>query len=311
MAASSRFQRIAIIGFGEAGSILGQDLASAGFEIVTYDILLDEASHRDAMLAKAERANATIAASTPEAAAKCDLMISAVTASSSSEVARLAGSALQSGQLFLDINSVSPDTKRENAKSIAQSGADYVDVAHMAPLPPLRLGVPMLLGGSAASWLASELNDIGMNAKCVSDQVGVASAIKMCRSVIIKGLEALAVECLLTARRYDAEETVLASLEASFPGMGWNDKLPSHLISRVAEHGQRRAAEMREVARTVRDAGLEPIMAAAIADIQEWLVETMIQKGISYNCDSPFTWQELADLLEEPTQESASPGRSS
>lgn len=310
MPASSRFQRIAIIGFGEAGSILGQDLADAGFDIVTYDILFDDASQREAMLAKAKQANASTAASTPVAAADCDLMISAVTAASSSEVARLAGSALRSGQLFLDINSVSPETKRENAGFVAASGAEYVDVAVMAPLPPLRLGVPMLLGGSAANWLAVELNGIGMNAKCVSDQIGVASAIKMCRSVIIKGLEALAVECLFTARRYGGEKTVIASLEASFPGMGWADKLPDYLISRVAEHGRRRVAEMREVAKTISDTEMQPIMATAIANVQEWLVDSIREKNINYRGDKPFTWQELADLLEEDEQDRASTGRS-
>ncbi len=102
-----------------------------------------------------------------------------------------------------------------------------------------------------------------MNATAVSDKIGVASAVKMCRSVMIKGMEALAVECLFAARRYGAEEAVLASLDATYPQMGWRDKLPDYLVSRVAEHGRRRAAEMREVAESLRDVGIDPLMAEA------------------------------------------------
>ena len=204
---------------------------------------------------------------------------------------------MRAGQIFLDINCVSPASKRSNAAVVESSGADYVEAAVMAPVPPQRLKVPMLLGGRRAEPLAQALRDLGMNASAIADRIGVASAVKMCRSVMVKGIEALAVECMLAARRFGAEKEVLASLHGTYPGMGWLDALPDYLVSRVAEHGRRRAAEMREVAATLEDVDLEPLMALAIAARQDWLIDAMAAKGIAYPRDRSFSWRALADAL--------------
>jgi 3-hydroxyisobutyrate dehydrogenase-like beta-hydroxyacid dehydrogenase len=290
-------RKIAMVGFGEAGSILGAELAATGREVVTYDILLDTEAGRAAMLDKARRARVQTADSLDAAVAGADLVVSAVTATSSADVARNASGALRTGQVYLDINSCSPATKRSNAQTVQSSGADYVEAAVMAPVPPQRLQVPMLLGGARAAQLAPALTALGMNATAISDQIGVASAVKMCRSVIIKGLEALAVESMLAARRFGAEQEVLASLQRTFPQMGWQDKLPDYLVSRVAEHGRRRAAEMREVAHTLQDVGIEPTMALATAARQDWVIDAMTAHGIGYPQGKPFSWRWLADAL--------------
>jgi 3-hydroxyisobutyrate dehydrogenase-like beta-hydroxyacid dehydrogenase len=290
-------RNIALVGFGEAGSILGQDLAAAGCQVVTYDILLDEIASRDAMLEKAGRAQVRAVDTLAAAVKDVGMVVSAVTAGASADVARNAAKSLRAGQIFLDINSCSPATKRANAAVVHGSGADYVEAAVMAPVPPQRLKVPMLLGGRRANELAPALRAIGMNATPVSDEIGVASAVKMCRSIVIKGLEALTVESMLAARRFGAEKEVLASLQATFPQMGWQDKLPDYLLSRVAEHGRRRAAEMREVAHTLQDVGMEPIMASATAVRQDWLIDAMTAQGIKYPHGEPFSWRWLADAL--------------
>ena len=167
----------------------------------------------------------------------------------------------------------------------------------MAPVSPQRLKVPMLLGGDEAEPVASRLRSIGMNVTPISKRIGVASAVKMCRSVIIKGIEALAVESLFAARRYGAEKEVLASLAATYPHMGWDGALPDYLISRVAEHGRRRAAEMREAAETLRNIGLEPLTALATAERQDWLAQEMAEREISFLPSEPFSWQQLADAI--------------
>ena len=161
----------------------------------------------------------------------------------------------ESGQIFLDINSVSPATKRENARLIEPSGAQYVEAAVMAPVPPRRLAVPMLLGGPHAVPVAQALSALGMSTTAVAGELGVASAIKMCRSIVIKGLEALTVECVMAAREFEAAEQVFASLDRTFPHMRWTSDLPDYLVGRVAEHGRRRAAEMHEVERTLASVG--------------------------------------------------------
>jgi 3-hydroxyisobutyrate dehydrogenase-like beta-hydroxyacid dehydrogenase len=225
------------------------------------------------------------------------IVISAVTASSSAEVARAAASLLVRGQIFLDINSCAPATKRENSAAVEGSGADYVEAAVMAPVPPQRLAVPMLLGGPRAREVSQSLRDLGFNATSIAEEIGVASAVKMCRSIVIKGIEALTTECVLAARKLGAEEQVFASLNNTFPHMGWTTSLPDYLVSRVAEHGRRRAAEMREVALTLEAIGMQPTMASAIAEKQDWLVDEMAAKDIPYPHGEAFSWRSLADAL--------------
>lgn len=292
------FRNVAVIGFGEAGTILGADLVAAGCTVSTYDILFDSADTRPALVTKAERARVRAASSLADAVKGTQLVISAVTASSSGDVASSAAQSLQPGQVFLDINSVSPAKKQTSCSTLEASGADYVEAAVMAPVPPQRLKVPMLLGGRRAADVASAVTRLGMNAKAIAIEIGVASAVKMCRSVVIKGIEALAVESMLAARRFGAEEQVLASLNQTYPGMGWDKALPDYLISRVAEHGRRRAAEMREVAKTLRDVGIAHAMASATAERQDLLIDVMTAQGIRYDPDEPFSWRALFDALD-------------
>ena len=292
---STGLQKFALIGFGEAGSIFGEDLVAAGYEVAMYDVLLDSPSNRTQMRDEARRVGVRAADTFDDAVAGAQVVISAVTASSSSDVAAKAAGVLRPGQLLLDINSVSPAKKLANAALVEAAGADYVEAAVMAPVPPQRLRVPMLLGGPRAASVAQALRDVGMNATALSDKIGVASAVKMCRSIVIKGLEALILESMLAARRFGAEQEVLASLNGTFPSMGWTGKLPDYLISRVAEHGLRRASEMREVARTLSDVGVEPVMASATAFRQEWLVQAMAAHDVEYG--EPFAWRSLVDAI--------------
>ena len=298
--------RVAIIGFGEAGGVFGQDLAVAGMQVRVFDILFDSNRQRQPMLRKAQACGVTATRSLRDCLHKADLVISAVTASSALDVAREAGSILARGQRFLDINSVSPLTKRKAAGYIARKGARFVEAAVMSAVPKHRLQVPMLLGGPHAFEAAEYLQSIGMNAKPLSDQVGVASAVKMCCSVVIKGLEALAIESLFAARIYGAENKVLESLAASFPTMGWEDHLPDYLISRVAEHGQRRAVEMHQAAQTLQHAGVEPMMALATARRQEQLVGEMAKRRVAYNPAGQFSWRSLSDAVARPPRRARS-----
>ena len=304
-------RRIALIGFGEAGGIFGHDFAAAGLDISVFDILLNNNLTRAAMLAKARSAQVRPCDTPQEAVRGTDLVISAVTASSAVDAARSAAPFLRAGQIYLDLNSVSPDTKREIARTLGESPATFVEAAVMAAVPPQRLKVPMLLGGADAAIAAGRLQAIGMNVKPVSDRVGVASAIKMCRSIVIKGLEAITVESMFTARRYGAEKQVLDSLAATFPDMGWNGALPDYLISRVAEHGKRRAAEMREAAQAVADAGLEPLSALATAQRQDWLAQWIAEHLLAGANGKAFSWQDLADAITKASADTEEPARKS
>ena len=293
--AAKPIQRIAILGFGEVGGIFGNDFAQLGIEVSVFDILLVSKRHRERIVSKARTCGVKAEESLNDCLRDAQLVISAVTASSAVDVAKDAGPLLRPGQVFLDINSVSPQAKRTAAGYVERSGAHFVEAAVMAAVPGQRLKVPMMLGGAHAAEAAERLRSAGMNATVLSQQMGVASAVKMCRSLMVKGMEALAVECLFAARRYGTEDAVLESLAATYPGMGWTEHLPDYLISRVAEHGERRAAELREVAEALYDVGVEPTMALATAQRRERLVCEMVERKLAFEGNKAFSWRALAE----------------
>ena len=107
-----------------------------------------------------------------------------------------------------------------------------------------------------------------LNIRAVSIEYGRASAMKLCRSIVVKGLEVVSVECGRAAAFFDVADEVFGSLEATYAGMGWA-ALAENSLERVSNHGLRRAAEMREAAEIIADMGLDPALARAIADAQE------------------------------------------
>ncbi|AML58909.1 3-hydroxyisobutyrate dehydrogenase [Serratia rubidaea] len=285
--------RVALIGFGEVGGILAQELGAQGARVTAYDRQITPA-----MITVAERCGCRLAERLPTALADAELIFSVVTAGNTLAVAEQCAPLLHAGQYFFDLNSAAPHTKRAAAQVIQRAGdARYVEVAVMAPVPPKRLQTPLLLGGPAAAEGGERLQRLGFNASVYSERIGEASAIKMCRSVMIKGLEALTVECLHAARRYGVEQPVLDSLHASFPSLGWDDRLPHYLISRVAEHGRRRAEEMGEVVKTLQDVGVEPHQSRATVLSQLGLVEAMKAQEIGYSQLEPFVWQQALEAI--------------
>ena len=273
-------ERVAFIGFGEAGQTVGRGLLEQGARLQTYDILFDDAADQGKLKGVATSLGVTASGDHCQAVRDADLVFLAVTASSSLDAARSCLPGLREGQLFLDINSVSPQRKIQTAALVAPTGAAYVDVAVMAPVAPYGHKVPCLIGGPGAQALAPRARVLGMKMEVVASEVGQASAIKMFRSIMIKGLEALMLESMLASSEYGVEGRVLASLRETFPSIDW-EKLSGYLIERVVSHGKRRAAEMREVADTVREIGLEPVMASATAARQQWLADLKVKDALA------------------------------
>ena len=243
---------IGLIGFGEVGRIFARDLGALGVgRITAFDPLFADPASK-ASLAAAE-AGIQPSASAAEAVRDADLVISAVTAAQAMVAARSVLGALKPGAFLLDVNSASPGVKQAASDEVDAAGGRYVEAAVMSSVPPKGLRTPMLLGGAHAGAFLDFAKDLDLSAKVFSERVGPASATKMCRSVMIKGVEALLAECLLSARHYGVEKTVLASLGDLLPNPDWENHA-RYMISRSLLHGKRRAEEMREVARTVEDA---------------------------------------------------------
>ncbi|MFI4932733.1 MAG: DUF1932 domain-containing protein [Burkholderiales bacterium] len=265
--------QVALIGYGEVGRILAEDLRARGTAVAAFDIELAAGSPTaQAMRRHALQCKVTLAGSSAEAVRGASLVVSAVTANQALAVAQSCAPGLTRGTFFLDFNSASPGTKIRAADSVNAAGGRYVEGAVMTALPAHRIKVPLLLGGPDAAALLPLLNDLGFAAKVSSQRLGVASATKMCRSVMIKGLEAMVIEAFTTARHHGVEDAVIASLNETFPAIDWN-KQGAYFFQRVIEHGRRRSEELREVALTVREAGLEPWSAAGTAERQAWMAD--------------------------------------
>ena len=287
--------RIGIVGYGEVGKVFGAGLKAQVAQVSAWDLKFAQAATAPAEKGHAQGQGIRACASMQELCEASELVISAVTASNTLAVAEEAAHFIRPGTVFLDLNSASPGTKQKGAAAIEARGAHYVEAGVMTSVPPYGIKVPMLLGGARAAELAQVLAAFGCDARAVSEKLGVASAIKMCRSVMIKGLEALVIESYTTARAYGVEDHVLPTLQETFPSIDWSEQ-GAYFFSRVVQHGQRRAEEMREAANTVREAGFDPLMTAAIADKQQWVAD-QAHAGVFRDLPKGARWQDYADRL--------------
>ena len=291
--------QVGLVGYGEVGHILAEDLRQQGVKVSAYDVKLG-GNQAEALRDHAATFGVALAASHADLAAQADFIVSAVTASQAVPVAGACAPAVKKGAWFLDFNSASPGAKRRAAALIDGSGGRYVEGAVMTSIAPYRIKVPLLLGGAGARELAPLLAALGFNAKVASEELGVASAVKMCRSIMIKGLEAMVIESFTTARAYGVEDAVLASLAETFPAIDW-EKQGAYFFQRVIEHGRRRSEEVREVAETVREIGLTPWSAQGTAERQAWVADLADQglfgpKGTKAFARSP-DWRTEADRI--------------
>lgn len=264
---------VALIGLGEVGTVFAEDLRARGVtDIRAWDTAFADPASRASLNASA--LGLSPAGSAAEAVAGATLVLSAVTAMNCVSAASSAAAAIAPDAWFFDLNSSSPGHKRESAALVDGAGGRYVEAALMAPIEPRRLMSPFLLGGRhAAVFHAETAGALGLGAARVgNDVVGVAAATKLCRSVVIKGLEALLTESLLSARHYGVEREVLDSLSNILPEADW-DAIAGYFMSRSLQHGARRAEEMEEAAATVAEAGVTPWMAAATVERQRWAAQ--------------------------------------
>ena len=288
--------QVGFIGFGEAGFTIGNGLRSAGLEqLLAYDIATHSADRGPLIQARAEKAGARLVTSPAELAGSCDILMSTVTSSSALDAAAQHAPFLTPRHVYADLNSVSPALKRDIDTVVTTHGAAFVEAAVMAPVSPYGHAVPMLLGGPAAPRFVDLMAPFGMRMQVLEGgHVGSAAAVKMCRSIVVKGIEALLCECVLGASRYGADAHVFASLQETWPGIDWKS-LADYTMGRLVVHGERRAREMEEVAETLRAIGVDPIMAEATARRQAWSAAENLKAH--FGPDGPRTYQDVIDVL--------------
>jgi 3-hydroxyisobutyrate dehydrogenase-like beta-hydroxyacid dehydrogenase len=259
----------------------------AGHTVIAYD--------RQDKSALAATLGVTSATSVALAVADAQLVISAVTASQTEPVAQAVAPHITKDAFYLDFNSASPSAKQGCAALINAAGGRYLECAVMTTVPPYGIKVPMLLGGPHVAAAMDLLTALGFSATNQNVPYGTVSAVKLCRSVMIKGLEAMVTESYTAARHYGVEDQVIASLAETFPQIDW-EKQGDYLFSRVIMHGARRSEEMFESARTVRDAGIKGLMPYAAAE-QQAFIAAQRKAGVFEDPMNLKPWRERADAL--------------
>jgi len=257
---------IGFLGFGEAGFHLARGLRGAGAPpLVAFDIKAQQqAGAGERIRARAQETGTCLVEAPGELARRARVILSVVTAASAVDAAASIAGDLTPDHVYADLNSVSPATKADVASVVGKGAGRFVEGSIMAPVAGADHRVPMLLNGAAAPALVDALSPYEMRLEVMDAAIGAAAAVKMCRSIVIKGMEALMVECALASAEFGAADRVYDSLTETYPGIDWR-QTARYMIGRVLEHGERRAHEMQEVASMLRAAGIEPLMAEATA----------------------------------------------
>ena len=260
---------IALLGFGEAGTTIAAGLctaggwrdAAAGRRVIAIDIALDAGMRGTAMRAEAGALDIAIERDYTDALSAADLVISVVTGDEARRAAEMARPMLRPGMLYADFNSITGPETRGVADVLTPQGVDFVDVAVMGIFKATGLKTPMLLSGPCAADMTAFAVAIGAPARVLNETIGDASAVKILRSVIAKGLEALSVECLVAARRQGLVAEVLDNL-GDIDGMGMAAFVKMLTITHLI-HAKRRMEEMEKAAKNLEETGVPALMTNA------------------------------------------------
>ena len=286
--------KVALIGFGEAGAAFAEGWQGhAGVLIKAFDVKTQSDATRVEMTNRYEHYGVEGCDLLADAVGDCDVIFSFVTADRAQEAARSVLGLCRAGTLFFDCNSCAPDTKRGSAKLIEADGGHYVDVAVMAPVYPKMHQTKVHICGPHSAEAESQMAKLDMNVTVMDGDVGHASATKMVRSIMMKGLEAVMVECVLAGRKAGVDELVLDSLDKTYPGFNFREKA-AYMLERVMVHGVRRAAELREVALTVEQLGLDNEMSLATVEWQQRIGEMKLDPNLDLG---PEDYRQRADIV--------------
>jgi len=284
--------KVTIIGFGEAGPVFGTQMRNSGCSVIAWDKLQSDALTKEQQIIKTQSLGITPGESLHDAVCSADLVVSTVTASQALIAAEGAVGSLRAGCQWLDLNSVSPSTKQAIHDVVSSAGVLFTEGVAMDTVLAKGASVPLLLCGPQSESLSQLLNQAGLNARSVSKYFGTASTTKLLRSILIKGMEALFAESMEAAGKVNMQDEVITSLQATYPGIDWQE-VAGYQLFRATLHAKRRAAEMQQAEQLMLELGVEPIMSSAIAKRQLNLSD----RDVAANYESS-TNPSIADFIE-------------
>lgn len=260
---SKNHKTIGFVGYGELGQCVTGGLSKAGADVGVFDLLVETPQEAKRLQGIADQAGVILAKTREELSARTDIFISAVTCSDAVTAASQMAPYLNENQIYVDLNSTSPAVKQQVRDVIEGAGAQFVEIGVLGGIATKGYDVALLLCGKEAQTVADVLSSYGMDTECIDAETGAAAAVKMFRSIVVKGIEALMLECVLAAEQYGATKQVLDTIEDNYPGVGVD--MANFFTTRTAVHAERRSHEMEEVAETLKAMGLDPIMSDASA----------------------------------------------
>ncbi|HEY8529806.1 MAG TPA: DUF1932 domain-containing protein [Paenibacillaceae bacterium] len=294
---------LGFIGFGEAASSIAEGLRSEGLkDILAFDAGMDHPALGPLVRERAGRLGVELKSSLEELIASCDLILNATNAKAAEPVAREAVRFLKPRHLYVDLNSASPMTKESIAAVISGTGALFVDAAVMESVPPHRHRVPILVSGSGAEAFLAFGEKYGMRLTFAGPRAGGASALKMFRSVFMKGFTMLLLETVQASEKYGVSSDILASLEETLRQRSL-EETAHFLLTRSAIHAERRVAEMEEVIRTLDSLGIPAQMSHATRAKLKALADAGLKNRIAP--DAPPDFRNVLRELEQAADSAA------
>lgn len=285
--------RLGFIGFGEVGFELSRGLKQEGLsEIFAFDPMTNDDRYGPLVRSRAKEAGVGLLHTPLDLVAKTEVIIAAIPGSNALSAALSLASALRPGQIYADVSTSTAAGKKKMAETIDACGALFVDVALMGGLSVQHHKVPALLSGRGSDAFIERFAPFGMCLTKVSDNAGDAIAIKLVRSIAMKGLASLAVETLEAATKLGVETAVLRSIEDTLSATTFKNTL-DWLVTASALHAERQVHEMHDVMLMMQEIDVEPVMTKATTRRLEWLADKNYKE--KFQGKKPREWQEVAD----------------
>jgi 3-hydroxyisobutyrate dehydrogenase-like beta-hydroxyacid dehydrogenase len=284
--------KLGFIGFGEVGFELARGLNKEGVsEIVAFDPMAKDSQYGKLVSDRAREACADVLRTSLDVVQQADIIISVVPGSKALQVALDIVPVITGDKIYVDVSTSPTTTKKRIAEALWTKGARFVDAALMGGLSVYHHKVPTLVSGSGSDEFIRLLTPYGMSMTKVSDVAGDAIAIKLVRSIAMKGLASLAVETLEAAVALNVQSEVLKSISATLTSAPFDETL-DWLVTASAIHAERQVHEMQDVMIMMKEIDVEPTMTDATTKRLEWLVSKNYKAR--FQGKKPDTWEEVA-----------------
>jgi len=287
--------KFGFIGFGGAGYGLAKGLRETeGTEIYFFDPLWEISPQDDVIKSRAKETGAFLKKSIADVIKEAEIIISCVTGSVAFSVAEQAAPFLEKGQLFVDVNTASPETMDSLGTAIQLTGAAFVDVAMMGAVPTFLHRVPSLVSGDGAELFMTRMQPYDMDLTWVGAKAGQASAIKMFRSIFMKGFLALLMEMLPATHKYQVDSVVLESLAKTMEKNDFLETVRLQMAKGVIS-SDRMSHEMSAVIDTLTEMGLPAVMATATREKLQWCSRLKLVE--EFGGEMPNSLNEILEVM--------------